>query len=165
MSGKRGTGAKNRDISLGHPRGVSGPAPRAENRDTTPRRPWRLCGPPGASPQRRRHNCAISGGVGKRLLEHGCPLRYLTCRDAASNGQLEVRQLEAEAELPGAIYHLAFGRTRSASRELGGLWSERRVKPPFWAGTWRCCSGRGSTAARGTRACVTSAVLGGHLSC
>jgi hypothetical protein len=35
-----------------------------------------------------------------------------------------------------------------------GAWG--RVKPPLGAGTWRCCSGRASTTASGTRGRVTS---------
>ena len=35
--------------------------------------------------------------------------------------------------------------------------------PPLRAGTWRCCSGRGSTTALGMRGHVTFAARGGHL--
>jgi hypothetical protein len=38
-----------------------------------------------------------------------------------------------------------------------------RVKPPLRAGTWRCCSGRGSMTARGMRGTCSRAAEGGHL--
>ena len=38
----------------------------------------------------------------------------------------------------------------------------KRVRSPLWAGTWRCCSGRGSVTARGTCTC-SCAASGGHL--
>jgi len=69
-----------------------------------------------------------------RAREHGCPWDEKSCESAALEGQLQVLQ----------------GCRSTTARGTGG-----HVRMPRGAGTWRSCSGRGSTGARGMRTSTT----------
>ena len=93
----------------------------------------------------REHECpwnaatvcayAAEGGhleVVQWAREHGCELNAMTCAGAACGGHLEVLQW---------------------ARAHGCPWTESTCEhTPLLAGTWMCCSGHGSTTARGIRA-------------
>ena len=77
--------------------------------------------------------CAAGGGhleVLQWAREHGCPWDGMTCDEAAEGGHFEMLKWAWEQGCP---------RETSTARA------------PLRAGTWQCCSGRGSTAGAYTR--------------
>jgi len=97
--------------------------------------------------------------------DRGCPWSAATTHGAAKGGHLAVLQWAWAYDCPrnGLICevaakggHLAVFSGRGSTTALGTrrLASGGAAKWPLGAGTWRCCSGRGSTAARGERGLV-----------
>jgi hypothetical protein len=73
-------------------------------------------------------------------------------------GETEGRALRL-TKFPGSVELLAWG------KENGCPWTARSCALLLQAGTWRCCSGRGSTAASGTRGLVHTPLRAGTWSC
>ena len=88
---------------------------------------------------------------------NGCPWNEKTCRAAASEGHLEVLQWARANGCPWNEYTCSeaaqFGHLRVLqwAHQNGCPWNEETCSEAARKGTWRCCSGRVRTGARGTR--------------
>ena len=95
----------------------------------------------------------------------GCPWIARTCALVARAGRLEVLQWAQAQSCPWDTLTLAHAALHGHLEVL--QWARAHGCPvgastcitPLGAGTWRCCSGRGSTTAPGTRAHVSTPLL------
>ena len=97
--------------------------------------------------------------------ERGCPWAEGVCTVAAQGGQLEVLKWLWKQDRPwdemtcAAAAHGGHLEMLRWAREHGCPWDEATCQ--FKAGTWRCCSGRGNTTARGSRRRVSTPLRAG----
>ena len=75
------------------------------------------------------------------------PLQVGTSIFCGGRGSTTARGMRKRVHAPLKGGHLE---VLQWARELDCEWDEGTCYPPLGAGTWRCCSGRGGTAARGT---------------